>query len=289
MSELYTSLTRLKQTMNGGQMPPMTPIPEAARKIIDPAFTPGLGALDEDAGRGLRCPVRDCGQYYHALGRHLAVAHKNIGGSAAVRRALDIPKTVPLLSGIAREHYARGHAAERARPRRHSMVGPKVAEKRVRSLRKSCGASRRSMASRNLRDRCDAQLRHKLIDCHHRLGRSPTMREAKAMLPKGTVKAAIRVYGTWRNVLAQCGLAVASRARVSRDDVLAGLYAWYKVRGGLPTLRDVKERDRVPLIHDRETIVKHIGGSGWAETMQIAAAVLGITGGRYGLQQQRVA
>lgn len=46
--DLYTSLVRLKQEMNGGILPPMTPVTGAALELIDPAFTIGLGALRED-------------------------------------------------------------------------------------------------------------------------------------------------------------------------------------------------------------------------------------------------
>ena len=61
MADLYTSLIRAKQELNDGVLPPMTPVPENVQHFIDPAFTPGLGALEEDPEKGLRCPVKGWG------------------------------------------------------------------------------------------------------------------------------------------------------------------------------------------------------------------------------------
>ena len=98
MADLYTSLTNLKREMNGGRMPPMTPIPERALAVIDPALTPGLGALEEDPEKGLRCPVRGCGKWAHALSSHITSAHRNIGGVRGFKRMMSIPRTAALLS-----------------------------------------------------------------------------------------------------------------------------------------------------------------------------------------------
>jgi len=45
VSQLYTSLVMAKQALNGGHLPPMTPVPERLHHIINPEYVPGLGAL----------------------------------------------------------------------------------------------------------------------------------------------------------------------------------------------------------------------------------------------------
>jgi hypothetical protein len=68
---MYTTLVRAKATIRGEEAPPLTALTEHALKICDPDFVPGMGILEEDAERGLRCPLRGCGKWYHELGKHL--------------------------------------------------------------------------------------------------------------------------------------------------------------------------------------------------------------------------
>lgn len=70
MSDLYTSLVRAKQELNGG-VPPLTPLTEEAKKYMDPDLVPGMGILNEDDDKGLQCPVEGCGKWYSRLDAHL--------------------------------------------------------------------------------------------------------------------------------------------------------------------------------------------------------------------------
>jgi hypothetical protein len=280
--ELYTSLTRLKMAMNGGIMPPMTKLSEQALKLIDPAFTIGMGALEEDAVKGLRCPVRGCGQYYHALGYHLSRTHRAIGGLVAVREALGIPACVPFLSISARLAFAK-----RSRP----LTSQRPPEQDRKAIAQVCRATKLSANGRNLRDRCEEQLRQKFTILELENGRAPSMREAKERFGWGFVAGVQRIYGTWRNALGQFGMSaltareVAARRLVSREATLDGLRAWYEVHGDLPTSDDANRRDRFPLIPSSATIRRAMGCAGWDEAMRRAAALLNIYGGRYGLPE----
>lgn len=291
---LYTSLVRLKQAMNGGTLPPMTPVPESVHHLIDPAFTIGLGALREDEEKGLQCPVRDCGEWRHRLSSHLRGAHRNIGGVAAVRRALSIPSTAPLMSqralaeareqGVAAfDRYVRQVGPERVRldmGRTWSETQTSGARTKRRAAQL---ANRSTVGARNLADTCDAQVSHKLIDLQVRLGRSPGAREASKLLGAGVYDRIIEVYGTWRHALAQLGLD-AVRKRNDRESVLAGLEAYFQVNGHLPSRHQASLPTRTPKIVSPRVILATLGETTWYGCMRKAAIILNIRDGRYGVR-----
>lgn len=291
--QLYTSLVRLKQAMNGGTLPPMTPVPENVRHIIDPAFTPGLGALTEDTDKGLRCPVKGCGRYYQSLGPHLNQTHRDLGGAREIQRVLSLPHTARLESQ--RRTAARAQVMKEMNERGLSRGAPLTDEHRQRARRVSgqrCGKARRTTGYKNLKDNCDAQLSHKLIDLHHRLGRSPTQDEGIAIYNAGFVKALRAVYGTWANAKAQCGLEVYRQhgRRMTSEGVLDALEAWYQAHGSLPRSMDATARcHRTPLLPNYQIILEKLNADSWPEAMRRAASLLNIYGGRYGLPKRDTA
>ena len=102
MSELYTSAVHLKAVLAGRATAAFTMAPEDVLKVLDPAFFPGMGALNEDKHGRLQCPVRGCGRWFVRLGQHLFAEHRAIGGTTGLKRALGIPKGTSLLSKKAR-------------------------------------------------------------------------------------------------------------------------------------------------------------------------------------------
>ena len=283
--ELYTSLTRLKQALNDGELPPMIPISQQARAFIDPALTPGHGALNADELLGLQCPVRGCGKWVHVLSTHLNFSHKNIGGAAGVRAALGIPKRVAMMSQQAREKIAgNGRRLNTGSADRVRQGRSRVNESTRIAASK---ASRNSPTYKNLRDRCEAQLSHKLIDLHHRLGRSPTVREGEEFLGRAVVNAIKETFGTWNNAKMQCGLEshITKHSKYSRDAILEALRAWYDEHGELPNVEESSMPTRTPLIPQYATIVRAFGRAGWRVAMRQVAALLNIRGGRYGLPE----
>lgn len=298
MPELYTSLTRLKMAMNGGILPPMTSIPLRIQDVIDPSLTIGLGALVEDAA-GLRCPVRGCGIYRHVLGPHVDAKHPEIGGSDGLRNLLEIPRSVPLASSAYRARKREETAQrlpmllEQLRRARESRPGAtqtqsvrERATKTTRTLYKMAGM-------RNLSNRCEAQMRHALIDLQNKLGRSPALREARAELGEGFCGEVIAVYGSWNAAKARFGLDQYkrghSRAEISREAVLEALRAYYDQNGVLPSVNQVQRPNRTPLVPSRPTILKVLGTEEWPEAMRRAASILNIYGGRYGLEERQSA
>lgn len=295
--ELYTSLTRLKMAMNGGQLPPMTPVPEKAHRIIDPDLTIGLGALSEDELLGLRCPVRGCGEWRHKLSFHLNHRHADIGGAAAVRDLLEIPLSAPLVSkkisdGVRRQNFERDAAGALARWRAENPGAQAACSRRTGSVRAmNVRRTVRTVGYRNMLDQCPRQLAHKLIDLHNQLGRSPSAEEARKMISPGFVSAVQEVYGTWNNAKAQCGLErwKTSRKKFSREVCIEALHAWYTVHGELPSAWQVRQANKAPLLPPWKSILSTFNQTSWPETMRIVASLLDIRGGRFGLPMQVVA
>lgn len=303
--ELYTSLTRLKQAMNGGRMPPMTPVPAAVHHIIDPAFTIGLGALSEDPDSGLRCPVRGCGIYRHALQLHIDTAHRAIGGAAAVKRALGIPQSAPLISAKRREdvrqtvrpNFGRLLEARRstgldapAAVRANAVKASQIRAERTRSG--EIPDSRLTVGRANAKNRCPAQITHAIQDLANELGRTPTFAEFLKKYPDA--RAALkRAFGTWNSALAQCELALNlkhpryGRGEIAKTAVLAALSAWHSIHGDLPTEAESKRGDRTPYLPHPATMMHAMGCNSHTEAMRRAAALLDIHGGRYGLPIRR--
>lgn len=296
--DLYTSLTRLKMAMNGGELPPMTPLPESALVAIDPAFTiggNGLGGLVEDEAKGLRCPVRGCGRWYHQITHHLDRSHAEEGGAARVRELLEIPASASLISTRLREKFVANnerrdsaaalatwrtlHPGETARMARASRAV------RVAGVRHTS----RTVGFKNLLDSCPQQLAHKLIDLHKKLGRSPCADEGRAEYGPGFVSAVQRVYGSWNNAKAQVGLErwKTSKQRWSQAAVLEALNAWYEVHGSLPSSLAIRRRRSTPVMPSKSAILSRFNTSSWPEAMRRAAALLNIYGGKFGLPERK--
>lgn len=294
MPDLYTSLLRLKMSMNGGELPPMTDIPLSAQEVIDPTFTIGLGAFSEDAEKGLRCPVRGCGVYRHTMSFHLTTKHADVGGAEGVARLLEIPRSVKLISS----KFRATKVAEAARRmadgslQRHLATIRGMQPDRMKD-RTRANATLRTMFKgagvRNLQNRCEAQMRHALIDLQNTLGRSPCISEASKMIGEGFVGQVIQVYGSWNAAKAQFGLDQYKRGQskkeVPREAVLEALLAYHNVHGTLPNVNQAQRPNRAPLIPSRPTILKAMGTSLWPEAMRRAASLLNIYGGRYGLPE----
>lgn len=283
--ELFTPLVALKRIMNGGTLPPMMPVPESAHALIDPTFTIGLGALDADETRGLRCPIRGCGGYFHDLRKHLDKGHRGVGGSAAVRRALSIPETAALVSDRLRatrkDRTQQLVAAGRLRPFRH---GP---DPKRRSTGNRGKRTKSTVGFKNLRDACERQLAHKLIDLQTELGRSPSQRDAIAVYGTGFVQAVEATFGTWNAAKALHGMAALKRARrYTVEEVLESLSAYYAAHKQLPSYEQAHSPHRAPLVPSDRAIARALGepGDKWWDIMRKAARMLGIRDGRYGLQ-----
>lgn len=293
MSALYTSLVRLKMAMNGGELPPMTEIPAEATDYIDPAFTIGLGALTEDETRGLRCPVRECGKFFHLLTQHVNKMHPELG-ARGLRKLLDIPMTAPLASHKWRARrsaiasaWARSEEGSAVLARGRANL-PANWHRAPRDPEKGKKRVFQSVGRRNLSDRCEAQLTHKLIDLQHQIGRSPTSTEARTILGTDFVSYVTNVYGSWNAAKTRFGMDAYSnqytvRGLVSKEAVLAALRAYHKVHGCLPNVNQAQRPTRTPLIPSRPTICKAMGTESWPEAMRRAASLLNIYGGRYGL------
>jgi hypothetical protein len=281
--DLYTSLTQFKMAINGGVMPPMTPLSEKALLLFDPEFTIGMGALVEDAERGLRCPMRGCGEFHHRLGAHLSRKHRTVGADG-VRRALSIPSRAPLLSHRAQHDMVRHFAHLRGVPRPAALKPPRNRDRRANG--RSSSRSSSSIGAFNLRDRCEAQMRTKLLDLYLSIGRSPTYREAAASLGEATVKAALKLWGSWNNTVLSMGWEP-RRAGIKQrpsEAVIEALRAWYDVHGDLPNF--AAARNTTPLLPHPNTIIRALGAQSWVEAMEITASLLDIHGGRYGLPER---
>lgn len=291
MADLYTTLVRAKQELNGGVLPAMTPIPENAQNIIDPAFTPGLGALEEHPEKGLRCPVRGCGKWTHRLGDHLGKKHGDIGGARAVKYALSIPMGAPLASS----RYRDGCRSRTRRlidtgvtrpPMRTPAWNDPVA--RAANARRAGRNGTGTVGFRNLRNSCAAQLIQRLLAVRDRIGRTPSAREATQH--DGTlVKLAQNLYGSWNGLVAAAGLVgrpTGNRDRAAdRAHVLVMLREWCAVHGSLPTRRQVATPTSAPLLPSYKAVLRAFECESYPEAMRRAAALLNIYGGRYGLPE----
>jgi hypothetical protein len=276
--ELYTSLTRLKMALNGGVLPPMTALTERARALLDPAFTPGMGALEEHAEKGLRCPVRGCGQYFHQLSTHISGAHRNTISVHELRDALGIPQADGLVSTKLRLRLSsangRAGGAAHLRNSQHPMTRPGRKEAY-------------SVARRNLRDRCDAQIADKIRGLALELGRSPTAKEVRTRFSPGLMQYIYTIYGSFNALKGYLGLTQwsAKRRSLAVDDLIASFGHYVAVHGDLPTAHEANNPTRTPLIPTYGTVKRALGVKTWAAAMEQLAAALDIRGGRYGLRR----
>ena len=277
MADLYTSLVRAKQELNGGVLPAMTPIPEKLHAVLDPEFTIGMGALMEDATMGLRCPVRDCGLWGHDLKRHMDKSHKDIGGADGIRRKLGIPLTAPLASSRRRAQMSENMLRTRARIGHTGTIGTPEARAKANRARLSGTDPREIVGVRNFQNRCDAQLRQRMLSVRDRIGRSPSAKEA-AMLDPSLVSAVQLAYGSWDNAKRVVGLDVLiAQPRLgfrkhSRADVLECLAEFHQTNGRLPYRREFKS----PALPCKESIVRAMGADSWGVAMMTARAALGL-------------
>jgi hypothetical protein len=284
MSKLYTSLVHLKMEMNGGTLPPMMPVPESVHGIIDPAFTIGLGALEEHPVKGLRCPVRGCGKYYQTLTKHLNYKHGEIGGERAIKRALSIPATAKLTSLRSRQRYgdvARRHRmADGLHPNFRGVTG--TARVKHKTTRRSVSLT---VGARNLRNQCERQLQHKLLDLQSQLGRSPSARDAISVYGAGFVSAVARVFGSWDAAKAQIQIPLRKGSPKLRpiEVVLPALMEWYRVHGELPSATAIHRGTRLPVLPGERSILRAFNTDSWPHAMKVAASLLDIYGGKYGL------
>jgi hypothetical protein len=279
---LYTTLTRLKMSMNGGQMPPMTPVPVEVQKYIDPALLGeggGLGMLHEDEVKGLRCPVRDCGAWHHVLTGHLNKTHGGIGGARAVKRFLSIPASVPLTSQ--RYRQIKGDASRAAwAAGKMPRPEPRWTEEQRQVALETRMATARTMGSRSLRNWCDAQIGHMLIDLQNEVGHVPTFSEAEAKYGRVFTGRCQRAYGTWTNARAQCGLQAHIKG-LSPEDVFLAIGEYYKTWARLPTATEAQSPTRLPLFPEYGTILRVLEAKTWSLAMQRASEYLGIEDPRY--------
>jgi hypothetical protein len=291
--ELYTSLTRLKMAMNGGALPPMTPPTQDALALFDPAFFPGMGALNEDAERGVQCPVRGCGRWFQNLGAHWARGHPSIGGVAVLRRVLSLPHRAPLASAKFRLAHAEQMKARIAA----GYVAPLCLKHERGQPGRRKTVSTYSVGTRNLRDRCVAQLTHRIQDVAHTIGRSPSQDEFKIVVGTGAgglVQEITRVFGSWNAAKAHCGLLVCSAGRTrdkaprTREYVLDVLASWHEQHGELPTTSQAYGAGGVaPVLPAYKTILRALHAPTWMDAMERAASLLNIYGGRYGLPEKQ--
>jgi hypothetical protein len=291
MSKLYTSLVHAKLELNGGQLRPMTPVPEKHHDIIDPAFTIGLGALREEEGRGLQCPVRGCGRWMHRLTTHLNASHADVGGAARIKRVLSIPATTTLCS-TAFSKKMTADAQRRVREGKCPLVRPtgeqrerwqeRQPQERTRKRVQTRRANVSTTGQRNLLNTCEKQILNRVLDLQTRLGREVgynDLRVEDAQL----LHACERIYGSFQSAMIQVGIKTRRRYRsLSRDEVLDLVQGFYVATGRLPFSSEVGRRSCHPVMPAHKTVLRAFPGQSWPEIMDWAAWKLGVTDGRYG-------
>jgi len=293
-NDLYTSQVHLKRLLAGQATAAFTPVPVDVAKLIDPAFVPGMGALNEDEKGRLQCPIRGCGEFHYYLGNHAHRSHKGIGGMNAIRQAIGIPKRVSLLSRRARVE----RRAFTARAIAKAQATPGAASGRIsvgdgrggRHAGEQYADSQISMHQRNHADSCPGQLQARITSLRDKLGHSPTGSEFKDAYGYGMLKAVYAVFGTWNNAKATCGLVVYENGfnpphtRTRRLDVALvaeSLRAFVEANGDLPNVN--AGRDGIaPRIPAPRVIMRVFGVDNWQAAMRSAVEYLGIDSERYG-------
>lgn len=274
--ELYTSLTRLKQSLNGGELPPMTPLTEEAKKLIDPAFVEGMGGLIEDEKKGLRCPVRGCGKWTHSLSMHWRRRHfLTIGPVGVLRDILEIPG-VPLLSRHARARY-KAASINRRPPRPCKANSHSVSAVKKRGAARVANA--RSMNHRNGRKVCDKQMAERYMAVRGKVGREPTRTDADIHDP-GLSWAALEYYGGWNAFRSTISDRISKRG-YTVDDILVSMRSYWDCHGRLPELPQVRDPDRRPLIPSAGAILKTLEMTSWPKAMSHVAWLLGVQDPNY--------
>ncbi len=267
---------RLHTSLQAKFNEPMTALTAAAALVIDPALANGMGSLQEDAVHGLRCPVRGCGRYFHSLRPHWNRTHADIGGAPALGTALSIPATAALESQALLARRRRRHPAGRRMPptRREAAKGGPTRSQTARTV-----------GARNLRSRCEAQLRQQLAALHQQLGRTPTVAEADVAWGAGALSYITRLYGSWNNFKRHCGeptLPRGGQPRYTVDDVISRLKTCAAQHGELPT----SERCQAATGLSPYPVQRALSASRWHVAMMRAALILDLKRSRYFPKQQ---
>lgn len=280
MSELYTTLTRIKEELIGGNVPPMTPLTGRSAQVCRPEFTIGMGALIEDIHKGQQCPI--CGHWSHKLHIHLNATHKNVGGARGVKSMLSLPVNAPLVSAFER--------ARQAEVMRKNVADGKMAppvsknDAHIRLVNHNRKRSRRTcVGTRNLKRNCERQIIVRLLAVRDIVRRSPSRAECDRYDPPLS-SAAIRYFGTFNaakaaaelKTFATSGVGV-SRNKYAIDEVMEMFAAFFDAHGRLPTLAEGRS-PTIPALPSRPTIYKHFGVRDWHKAMQKVAVRLTISG-----------
>lgn len=268
---LYTTLVHSKAELTDGRRPLME-LSEEAKEILDPDLVPGMGILVEDEDKGLRCPVRGCGGWYHVLSSHLTQTHADIGGADRVREVLSLHPRAGLVS---QQYSAKMIAVGRPQNLPKYRRGVVVASGAVRrKAGKSRSLAARTVGVRNLRNSCEAQMIHRLLDLESQVGRHPSKRDSLALDPK-LVGLARRIYGGWDAFKALAGLSTYTpeEGRISprigrvvdKEAVTECFGEFYKAHGRFPTTRETHATSVFPLVPSYLTIRRVFGRASWKE------------------------
>lgn len=286
MSELYTSIRHFKAALNGGEVPPMTPLTEAAAKVIDPKLCLGMGGLIEDENKGLLCPVRGCGEYTHHLGTHLTKKHAGIGGHIGFRAALGIPRAATLESGRAR--VARSKAAKvrmqrdnGARARRALAKGAEARctdHARQKAVERYA-ETRISPMYDNIVGDCESQTIRKLELLTEKLGHEPSEREFLAEYGTGIRKRYRRIFGSWNTLKARCGHRLANR-KWTEDEVVESYHDYHKAHGEFPSAGVAWSGGRMPLTPSGPVVLEVLGVKKYEAALDHIAWRLGLDADR---------
>jgi hypothetical protein len=136
-----------------------------------------------------------------------------------------------------------------------------------------------------MKNTCEAQIAHRLLDLANTIGRSPSQAEA-AIHDPALASACKRVYGSWNaaKVVVDLEIVKTGPLRVfDRGTIVDLLSAYYEVKGELPSYRECARRETHPLLPSASTILRYLSSNrSWLAAMDLMAWKLHITDGRYG-------
>ena len=272
--ELHTTLSQLKAQAQA-QAQAMTRLTAEARRRLDPAFSNGMGSLQETVADGLRCPLKGCGSWHHNLGVHLQKEHAM--PAKIFRQMLDLPTSAPLLSRV---------TIAKMRQKKGGWDGIRLIKPTTKVIREAAQQREKdaaTMGARNLEGRCDAQLAQRLQQLQESLGHTPTFNEATEWWGAGLVSYIVRHYGTWNTFKAHHDVPTNPQGGpelVPIERLVELLKGWHQVRGSLPTYDETAAADRTLLPHP-STVLRAFCAEKWETAMVRAAAVLRIRDERY--------
>lgn len=280
MSALYTTLARIKEDLIRGDLPEMTPLTKEASAVLRSEYTMGMGALVENIHKGLQCPV--CGHWSHRLHVHLNLTHKDIGGSAGIKKLLSLPSTAPLVSSFDRAKQSevmRKNIAERKNyaPATVVDVRERMVSHNVKRAKRVC------VGTRNMKKNCERQIITRLLAVSDIVRRSPSRAECDLYDPPLS-SAAIRYFGTFNAAKAAAELKIfrtsgvgVSRNKYAIDEVMEMFFAFYDAHGRLPTVSEGRSAT-IPALPSRPTIYKHFHVDNWRDAMEKVSARMVISG-----------